>query len=88
MVDLGFLKGGFCSAEEWKLSYAQPEVESKKNFKKVSNSYTLFFSSLPTMLSFLSHTLFFFMKTTVIEYIDVTVLLKSLDLTALLEYLI
>ena len=87
MVDLGFLKGGFCSAEEWKLSYAQPEVESKKILKR-SLILTLSFFPLfqPCFPFFLTH--YFFMKTTVIEYIDVTVLLKSLNLTALLEYLI
>ena len=43
------------------------------------------------MLSFFSHTIFFYenyYKTTVIEYFDVTVQLESLDLTALLKYLI
>ena len=48
-------------------------------------------SLLQPMLSFLSHTIFFYencYKTTAIEYVDVTVLLVSLNLTALLEYLI
>ena len=60
-----------------------------KNLLQVQISYRgyqllqSFFFSLPTLLSFLSHTLF--LKITVIEYLDVTVVLESLSLTAQLE---
>jgi len=50
---------------------------------EVINFYNPFFFSLPTLLSFLSHTLF--LKITVIEYLDVTVVLERLSLTAQLE---
>ena len=55
--------------------------------KKVSNFYN-HLSSLPTLISFLLTQLTFLIKTesyksTLIEYLDVTALLQSLDLTAL-----
>jgi len=76
VADLGFLKGRFCSAEEWQ----------KK--KKVSNFYTLFFLSPNPCFPFFLRQYENYYTTTVIEYLDVTVLLDSLNLTALLEYLI
>ena len=75
VADLGFLKRDFCSA--WRV-YAKL---SQKLREKKSPPFTIHFFSLPTLPSFLSHTIF-------LEYLDVTVLLESLDLTALLKYLI
>ena len=87
VVDLGFSKGGFCSAEECKLTSARSLKQKKNNLKnkrnktKVINFCNPLFSV--TNLVFLS----FSLKATAIEYLDVTVLLEGLDLTALLEYL-
>ena len=64
---------GFYFAEELLLTLIQ-KLRAKKPF-------TIPFALPPTLLAFLSH------KTTVIEYLDVTVLLERLNLTALLEYL-
>ena len=57
-----------------------------KKKKEVINLYNLFFLYQPSF----SHNNFDknYYKTTVIEYLDVTVLLDSLDLTILLEHLI
>ena len=76
VADLGFLKGGFCSAEECKLTSAR--TESRDKTKKVFNFHWQV-SCFPFFLLIISN------KIAVIEYLDVTVLLESLDLTALLE---
>ena len=66
MVDLQFLKGGFCSAEECKFRSAR-SCEPKNS----TNHAFLFFSHNRK-----------YCETTVIEHLVVTVLLDSLNLTA------
>jgi len=70
VADLGFLKEGFCSAEEFNL-----KVESKKDHQVLQSPF------LSHQLYFLSFSHIISNKTTIIEYLDVAVLLESLDLT-------
>ena len=69
-------KGSFCSIAECNLCLTRNGQQKKK----VINFYYPFSLTNLAFLSFLN-------KTTVIGYLYVTVILESLDLTALLEYL-
>jgi len=83
-------KRGFCSAEECKLSSVRnweqkkEKLRAKKKKKKKKKKRTSFLSQQSSFSHIISN------KATAIEYLNlnVSVLLESLDLTALLEYLI
>ena len=76
VVDLGFLKGGFCCAQG---------LYSQKFKTKVKQGHQPLYSSLSNHA--ISHTLHVFcIKLLYLEYIDLTVQLESLNLTALSQY--
>ena len=70
VADLGFLKGGFCSAEQCNLSSARSREQKK------SLTFTTHFFQ-PAFLSFSLTQYFLTYKTTVIEYLHVTAIRES-----------